>query len=155
MKFIADAMLGKLAKWLRILGFDVLYDSSMEDRQIIRTARDQERTILTRDTRMLQLRSIGDAVFIKSDDVFQQLLEMKKNLHLNDRGPAARCIVCNGSLNSVAEKDELKGLVPEYVYHNFKHFFRCSSCGKVYWDGSHYEKIREKLREVLKEECEN
>jgi uncharacterized protein len=155
MKFIADAMLGRLAKWLRILGFDVLYDSELEDRQVIRIARSQDRTILTRDTRLLQRRNIGNAIFIRSDDVFQQLLEMKENLDFGGSGLTTRCIVCNGGLSAVAEKNELKGHVPEYVYHNFDRFMRCNGCGKVYWEGSHYEKIRERLRKILKDESED
>jgi uncharacterized protein len=155
MKFIADAMLGRLAKWLRILGFDVLYDPALEDRQIIRIARDQERTILTRDTRMLQNRSIGNAIFVKSDDVFQQLYELREKIDFYAEDLAVRCVVCNGILEVIAAKGELKDLIPEYVYHNFEEFRRCSRCGRIYWEGSHYEKIRERLRDILRGETEN
>lgn len=155
MKFIADAMLGRLAKWLRILGFDVLYDPALEDRQIIRIARDQERTILTRDTRMLQNRSIGSIIFIKSDDVFQQLPELKEKVNFSATDRAVRCVVCNGRLHAVSEKGELKDLIPEYVYYNFEEFMKCSGCCRIYWKGSHYEKIRERLRNMLRGELEN
>ena len=149
MKFIADAMLGRLVKWLRLLGYDVLYYPDIEDRQLIKIAREQERTILTRDTRMLQCRGIGGSVFIRSDHVFEQLLEMKYILDFSGPERGERCIVCNGALQTVADREELKDLLPDYVYHNFYSFTRCDACGKVYWEGSHYKNIRERLREIL------
>jgi uncharacterized protein with PIN domain len=149
MKFIADAMLGRLAKWLRLLGFDVLYYPDIDDRQVIKISREQERTILTRDTRMLQCKAVRDAVFIRSDHIVDQLLEMKNLLAFQDPDLAERCTVCNKRLREVADRDEIKDLVPDYVYHNFSSFMRCCCCGKIYWEGSHYKNIRERAREIL------
>jgi len=155
MKFIADAMLGRLAKWLRLLGFDVLYYPDIEDREVIKISLEQDRTILTRDTRMLQCRGVRDAVFIRSDHISEQLLDMKDMLALHDSNPGERCVVCNGNLYAVSDRGELQDLVPDYVYHNFESFMRCSGCGKVYWEGSHYKKIRERIREVLRKSNED
>ena len=150
MRFIADAMLGRLAKWLRLFGFDVLYYPAIEDRQVIKIGLTEERTILTRDARMLQCKAVKNAVFIRSDHVFEQLLEIKDLLDFQDPDILKRCIVCNGSLYPAASREQVKDLVPDYVYHNFENFMCCSDCGKVYWEGSHYKKIRERLRQVLR-----
>ena len=155
MKFIADAMLGRLAKWLRLLGFDVLYYPTIDDRQVIKISREQGRTILTRDTRMLQCKAVKAAVFIRSDQIADQLLEMKNILTSHDPDLAERCAVCNNRLGAVADRDEIKDLVPDYVYHNFSCFMRCSNCGKIYWEGSHYKNIRGRAGEILRENHED
>lgn len=149
MKFIADAMLGRLAKWLRLMGFDVLYYPDIRDKELIKIAREQERTILTRDTRLVKSRGIKKPVFIESDDISDQLLQIKDKLNFCDASPLGRCEICNGSLSDVAEKKEIRDLVPDFVYHNFDSFVRCAACGKVYWEGSHYRKIRETIGEIL------
>jgi len=155
MKFIADAMLGRLAKWLRLLGYDVLYYPAIDDRQVIKISREQERTILTRDTRMLQCKAVRDAVFIRSDRIAGQLLEMKNILKVNGPDPGERCTVCNNRLAAVTDRAEIKDLVPDYVYHNFNSFMRCSFCGKIYWEGSHYKNILGRAGEILRENHED
>jgi len=143
-------MLGRLAKWLRLMGFDVLYSPDIQDRELIKIAREQERTILTRDTRLVKSRGIKEPVFIESDDVFRQLLQMKDVLDFYDSAPLGRCERCNGPLSAVAQKKEIRDLVPDYVYHNFERFVQCQVCANVYWEGSHYRKIREKIEETMR-----
>ncbi len=149
MKFIADAMLGRLAKWLRILGFDVLYYPVIDDRLVIKIAREQERTILTRDTRLVKQRGLRSPVLIESNNIFDQLLEIKDRLDFRDAAHSERCTVCNGILSSVSRKKEIKESVPDFIYHNFNDFIKCEDCGKVYWDGTHREKIRQKVKEIF------
>ena len=149
MKFIADAMLGRLAKWLRLLGFDVLYYRDIDDRDIVRIAREQERTILTKDTQLSKRKGLPGVIFVEEDDVFEQLTLIMERLDFNQVALSGRCAGCNGLLDEVTHKEEVKDFVPEFIYLNFPRFIRCRQCGKVYWEGSHHKGIRDKVRGVL------
>jgi uncharacterized protein with PIN domain len=149
MKFIADAMLGRLAKWLRILGFDVLYYPDIDDREIVRIAREQERTILTRDTRLTKRKGLPGVIFVEEDDVFDQLTLIKAQLDFSQVAFSGRCAVCNGPMDDVPQKEEVRDLVPDFIYLNSPGFMRCRDCGKVYWEGSHRKGMREKVKGVL------
>ncbi|MEJ2696293.1 MAG: Mut7-C RNAse domain-containing protein [Candidatus Sulfobium sp.] len=151
MKFIADAMLGRLAKWMRIFGCDVVYHPDIDDRQLVRISREQERTLLTRDTLLLKRRGLNNPVFIRSDDVRQQILEIRHMLKSCAELPLGRCAVCNGPLEGVPRKEEIRAAVPDYVYLSHDRFARCSGCGKVYWEGTHYGEIRKRVREISEE----
>ncbi len=146
MKFIADAMLGRLARWLRLVGFDTLYFADLSDAELIRLAKGQERTILTRDTGILK-RDVGGCVLIESDDPLEQLEQVLRELR-----PAPpremRCANCNGALEEVGRKEEVVDSVPEHVYRAHNRFLRCENCGNVYWEGSQYRKLRTKLKEI-------
>ncbi len=151
--FISDVMLGSLAKWLRIMGFDVLYSRTIEDCELVRIAKQQQRILLTRDTGIAGRKGLDNFILVKSDDTFQQLKEVLVVLHerslkvLPDR---SRCAECNGELHPVA-KGAVADEVPEHVFLSLDSFFRCSSCGKVYWDGSHKKHIDEKIRKIIEE----
>jgi len=149
MKFIADAMLGRLAKWLRILGFDVLYYPDIDDREIVRIAREQERTILTRDTQLTKRRGLPGVIFVEKDDVFDQLTVIRARLGFSQAAFSGRCAVCNGLIDEVLQKEEVRDLVPDFIYLNSPGFMRCRDCGKVYWEGSHRKGMREKVEGVL------
>lgn len=145
-------MLGRLARWLRLLGFDTLYYPDISDRRLLRVAREEERLILTRDTHLVKIKGIKDYLLIKANDSFKQLLEVIDALKLtaNSFQLLSRCVKCNGLLKNILDKNEIKDSVPEFVFINLNLFLRCSECGKVYWEGTHPEKFREKLSEVLK-----
>jgi uncharacterized protein with PIN domain len=149
MKFIADAMLGRLAKWLRILGFDILYYPDIDDREIVRIAREQERTILTRDTQLTKRKGLPGVIFVEKDDVFDQLTLIRARLGFSQVAFSGRCAVCNGLIDAVPQKEEVRDLVPDFIYLNYPRFMRCRDCGKVYWEGSHRKGMREKVEEVL------
>jgi len=155
MKFVADAMVGRLAKWLRLLGFDVFYYPEIDDKQVLKIAREQDRTILTRDTGLLKHRGLKDPIFIRSDKVLCQLIEIKDRVNFLNADPVGRCALCNGKLSRVTRKEDVRTLVPDFVYHNFQDFTRCGGCGKIYWEGSHYRKFKEQVRELLKREHED
>jgi uncharacterized protein with PIN domain len=149
MKFIADAMLGRLAKWLRILGFDVLYYPDIDDKEIVRIAREQQRTILTRDTHLTKRKGLPGVIFVEKDDVFDQLTFIRARLVFSRAAFSGRCAVCNGLIDAVSRKEEVRDLVPDFIYLNSPGFMRCRGCGKVYWEGSHGKGMREKVEEVL------
>jgi uncharacterized protein with PIN domain len=142
MKFIADVMLGKLAKRMRLLGFDVLYDRTLDDNEIIRLSLEQNRVILTRDTELAGRPLATNRVFIRQDAVKDQLRQVLETFMIESvPGPLTRCSVCNDTLLPITKQD-IKDIVPEYVYVNYSGFLRCVSCGRVYWEGSHVRNMR-------------
>ena len=143
-------MLGRLARWLRFLGFDTLYYSDISDSRLIRIAREQNRFVLTRDTRLVKIRAVKDYLLIKANDSYSQLLEVITTLNLRDFNPFSLCVECNGQLTRISDKTEIMDLVPEFVFLNFNLFLKCSNCGKIYWEGTHPQKFKEKLSKILK-----
>ncbi len=142
-------MLGRLARWLRLLGFDTIYNPDTSDTKLIRTAKEQERVILTRDTRLVRIKGIRDYLLIRTNDSFQQLLEVIHSLKLKDFHLLSRCVSCNGQLLRVLDKTAVRDAVPDFVFLNFHIFLRCKNCGKIYWEGTHPKMFRDKLAEVL------
>ncbi len=149
MKFIADAMLGRLARWMRFLGFDILYYPDISDSRLIRVAREQERLILTKDTRLIKIKGVKNYLLIKANNSYNQLPEVIETLKLKEFNPLSRCVECNGLLTRILDKIEIKNSVPEFVFLNINVFLKCSDCGRIYWEGTHPKKFREKLGEVL------
>ncbi len=146
MIFVADAMLGRLAKWLRFLGYDVLYFRDIDDRDLVRIARAEGRVLLTRD-RTLAERFNVRSMLIRSDGLREQLLEVFSRFPPGEGAPR-RCMKCNVPLEPVAEKTEVRDLVPEYIYIHHDLFQRCPLCGGVYWQGSHARNIMEVIEEL-------
>ncbi len=145
-KFLADHMLGRLAKYLRFLGYDTFYpDGRMSDDEILIIAREEQRIILTRD-RELALRSGG--FLVRSDDYHAQLKEVVNKFNLNADKMLTRCSVCNAILVPVA-KEEVKDKIPEYVYAHNKEFYLCPQCGRVYWYGTHTDKIKRVIEDII------
>ena len=147
--FIADAMLGRLARWMRFLGFDTLYFRDIKDSRLIRIAREQDRYILTRDTRLIKIKGVKNYLLIKANDSFHQLIEVIDTLKLSQFNPLSRCVVCNGMLTSVMKKHDIKDSVPEFVFLNMNVFLECTECGKIYWEGTHPKKFKEKLDKII------
>ena len=148
MKFIVDHMLGKLAKYLRFLGYDTYYPSGrMSDEEIMKIAAREDRVLLTRDKELAR-RSGG--IYIESDNYEEQIRFVIRKFNLNGDNMLSRCSVCNVPLKKV-NKEEVKGKVPPYVYEHNDEFYMCPKCGRIYWYGSHTKKIEEKLRELMEE----
>ena len=157
MKFIVDSMLGRLARWLRLLGCDTLYYPSIEDRRLIRIASEEDRVLITRDTRLVKMRGLKHFLLLHENDPFEQLKKVIITFNLNPSGlrkggfetrPYSRCSLCNTPLESIP-KEHAKPHVPEYVYQTSESFKQCPTCGKFYWKGTHPEKLRKKLMEIL------
>ncbi len=152
-RFIVDNNVGRLAKWLRVLGFDTLFINPIAGEDLLAIARREGRIIVTKDTAFLRRREVMDGrlrvVFVRSNDWLGQLREVLKALKLAapDRW-FSRCLECNSPLNPAA-KPEVAHQVPPYVYATQEAFRRCPSCGRVYWPGTHWERMRAELQTVM------
>ena len=133
--------LGTLARRLRLLGLDTVYEKDYDDRVIAARAAAEERILLSRDTGLLKHKNIIWGYWLRSQDGDQQLEEVRHRFSLDPHfRPFTRCLLCNG-LNEPVEKEQVSPLVPERTLLFFDEFFRCSGCGNVYWKGSHYDRM--------------
>ena len=145
MKLLCDHMLGSLARWLRFMGYDTAYPEPTSDRDLIDLARREERILLTRDKELAG--RVRDAVGIRSDDLDEQIREVAAVLPLRLIDPLSRCSLCNSVLLPVS-RDAIEELVPVGVRSRHEEFWRCPSCHRVYWQGSHWDKMVERLNHL-------
>jgi len=146
MKFICDDNLGKLAKWLRTLGYDTLFYSTISDQELIKRALDEGRIILTRDNHLIQMKAVQNYLLVKSDQPLEQLKQAVSHFKLKkDKDKLfTRCLVCNTPLKGI-EKEKIKQRLYPYVYKTQDNFVYCSSCDKIYWPATHIDRMKEKL----------
>ena len=148
-RFIADVMLGRLARWLRALGYDTAYDDAIEDAALVRRAVEEGRTILTRDRKLPREWRVAGVLVLESERPLDQLREVVARLGL---APPAelftRCLVCNGELVR-ADAEAVGAQVPSAVRRSRRAFVRCPDCGRVYWEGSHTRRMRAALDRAL------
>lgn len=149
-RFFADAMLGGLARWLRILGYDAAYDESVEDEALVRRALEEGRRILTRDRRLPDEWRVEGVTLVDAEEPMEQLREVVMRLELRPRRSAAftRCPECNAPLES-ADPAEVAPRVPDRVLEEQDRFRRCPGCGKVYWRGGHVRRMLARLSDLL------
>ena len=148
-KFIADEMLGKLAKWLRTLGYDTVYYHDGADSGLVQRALEENRIILTRDTELTERKLARNCIFIKSENVWEQFKQVIKELDLDTKSRLfTRCLICNAELTSVS-KDSISDLVPPYTYKTRDVFYKCPSCGKIYWSGTHKDSMLELINNII------
>ncbi|AEK73868.1 hypothetical protein GQS_09875 [Thermococcus sp. 4557] len=153
MRFIADMMLGRLARWLRLYGYDTLYGVEDDD-EIIRAALREGRVILTRDSGLAgraEKRGVG-VILLSSNSLEGQVEElMRFGLEFRELFPAnARCPKCNGLIRPVS-KEEVKDRVPESVYERYDEFYVCENCGQIYWPGRQWMEMLKIDRKLRKE----
>jgi hypothetical protein len=150
MKFLADSSLGRLSKWLRILGYDTVYCRGDADRIFLRKAEKEGRVVLTRRKDVLARQHPGIVLFVESDRVEGQLVEVLAKLGLNAE-PENRftvCLRCNEFLKE-AKREEVRSLVPDYVFRTQSEFRVCPKCRGVYWPGTHRERALSTLMRIL------
>lgn len=145
-RFAVDKMLGRLATWLRLIGCDTTYGSHLAGSSLIRHARTEARTILTRDHRVLRAATGLSVLFIASNDFRQQLCQVIHACHLDPFAALfTRCTACNTPV-AVVLKAQVEDQVPAYVFATHEGFARCPSCHRIYWPGTHDDRVREQLR---------
>jgi uncharacterized protein with PIN domain len=135
-KFIADVMVGKLARWLRILGLDVVYSNKSADDEIIQIAETENRVILTRDSGLTRRRTRAQSLLVASDNYRDQLRQVIDEFGLKDFNIFSRCLECNALLQAV-NKEEVFERIPPFVYLTQDRFALCPACNRVYWHGTH------------------
>jgi len=154
-RFLVDGTAGKLARWLRVLGFDVAYVSHCEPPAVAKLARQSGRVVLTR-SREVTDRLGGSSILLKSEHLRGQLEQVVESAGTDACSPFSRCNVCNRKLERV-EKETVRGRVPEFVYETQDAFSSCPECGRYFWHGTHYANMLEQVRLIVEgdhDECE-
>lgn len=141
-KFILDVHLGQLARYLRMLGIDSLYENDYTKDELVKLSLEQRRAILTRDRNLLKRNDITHGYWVRHEDPREQVQEVIERFHLeNEIKEFSRCMECNALLESI-EKENILERIPEKVKQFQNEFFQCPNCGKIYWKGSHYDKMK-------------
>ncbi|MEE8443022.1 MAG: Mut7-C RNAse domain-containing protein [Dehalococcoidia bacterium] len=153
-KFIVDMNVGRLAKWLRAMGYDALFVRDIDDGGLVRIAQWEERVILTRDRQLLERRVVTSgrirALFLRDDQFLLQLRQVTDELGLTDTNDFTRCIECNAMLLNM-DKAQVEERVPPFVFQTQEKFKECPDCGKVYWRGTHWQNMKQELARVRSE----
>jgi uncharacterized protein with PIN domain len=150
--FIVDSNAGKLARWLRMMGYDTLFFNSIEDGRLVDIALKEARVVVTRDTQIAKRRVAASGnvkvILSREDDPRRQLLQVMKELNLDCRETQfTRCLECNQILLP-RSKDEVEDLVPPYVFRTQTQYMQCPSCRRVYWQGTHWQRMKQALEEI-------
>ncbi len=150
-RFICDAMLGRLARWLRTLGYDTEYDDAIDDAVLVARGREEHRRVLTRDRALAKAWRVDGILVLEADDPMEQLEEVIRwlGLAVPDR-LFTRCTVCNTALEPL-DPAQARDRVPEKVHARHNSFAECPVCDRVYWEGSHAQRMRRRLADGLAE----
>jgi len=149
-KFIVDLNVGKLAKRLRMMGYDTVFINGLDDPELVRIALREGRILLTRDTGILRRRIVSTgkvkALLIDEGDVRTQLRQVVSTFNLEaDSRPFTRCMECNEPLVS-REKDEVREMVPPYVFATQDQYMQCPKCQRIYWRGTHWQRMNHEIQ---------
>lgn len=148
-KFILDVHLGKLVKYLRMLGFDTIYRNDYADHEIICLALAEHRIILTRDIGLLKVKTVTHGYWIRNQHPKEQVKEVLQHFDLySGIEPFNRCIKCNGTLEQIEKAVIIDQLEPE-TRKCFTEFYRCMDCGQIFWEGSHYDRMKEMVKMII------
>lgn len=151
-RFIADVNVGRLARRLRMLGYDTVFINGLDDNELVRFALKEERILLTKDTGILRRRIvfIGEvkAILIESDRVAEQLKQVVQSLELGpDFDSFSLCMECNEPLLN-RSKEEVRDLVPPYVFKTKDSYMQCPTCQRIYWRGTHWDRMTREVKEL-------
>ena len=153
-RFVVDGHLGKLARNLRLLGFDTVYERDADDRRLLEIMVSESRALLTRDRPLLMHSIARHGYCPRSPDSEEQTREVVKRFHLDPEGPEApgkftRCLECNGLLYPVRKDEVLSALADEpLTLQHYDEFYRCDTCGKIFWKGTHFEKLVHRIARI-------
>ncbi|MGB9740660.1 MAG: Mut7-C RNAse domain-containing protein [Candidatus Bathyarchaeia archaeon] len=151
MKFIADGMLGKLTRWLRMLGHNVKYSNKLDDAQLIMIAKKEHRVLLTRDLELYQQATAKgvNAIYLEGTNETERLAQLAKrfNILLEIDLKISRCPKCNAHVKPVP-KEKIENKVEKTTFKFYDEFWQCPKCGQVYWQGAHWTRIRKTLEEA-------
>ena len=153
-RFIVDHNVGKLAKWLRLMGYDTLFFKGSSDSQMIAMAMAENRVILTRDTQIMRRRVVANgrlkAILIQSDEPEQQMRQVMDTLRLDCQfQPFSICLECNQPLVE-RSREQVKDQVPPYVFQTQSQYMECPVCHRIYWRGTHWQAMTRKLEHLVK-----
>ena len=152
-KFIADCMLGKLCRWLRICGFDTFYSRQIKDPDLLMQAQEEKRVILTRDHALFKIcrKKNFPALLISHDHFEDQLKQVFQELNIQPPLTITqRCLNCNKKLQEV-NKTKIEDKIPAYIFNTEDKFHICPNCHKIFWPGTHWLRMKEKLEHIFKE----
>ncbi|MFC2018077.1 Mut7-C RNAse domain-containing protein [Chloroflexota bacterium] len=152
MKFIVDSNAGKLVRWLMMMGYDALFFNYIEDTSLVDIGLREDRVVLTKDTQIMRRRVVVEgqvkAILLQYDDPREQLHQVIKKLKLDcPLGQFTRCLECNHILLEIP-KEQVRELVPPYVFRTQTQFMQCPSCLRVYWRGTHWQRMKKALGEI-------
>ncbi len=148
-RFVADVMLGRLAKWLRIAGFDVLYSNRFTDDELVALSSREGRVLLSRDTRLLVRKSVREFIYLESDSVQDQIRQIFEATRTTELPRLlTRCLSCNETLGEIA-RERVRGIVPTYVYETQPRFKCCPKCRRIYWAGTHRQSVVRTLEALI------
>ncbi len=154
LKFMVDTNVGKLAKWLRVMGYDTVFFGGNDDWQMVITALDEGRVVLTRDTQIMLRGVVASgrlkAILIKSDEPEQQMRQVVETFHIDYQlRPFSICLECNQPLEE-RSKQQVEERVPPYVFQTQSQYMECPVCHRIYWKGTHWQAMTRELKKFIK-----
>ncbi len=153
-RFVVDMNVGKLAKWLRVMGYDTLFPRTGDDNDLVRIALREDRILVTRDAGFGLRRAVRNGqmlvVQVEADDLRSQLCQLVRDLKLNPVARFSRCVLCNEPLHPL-NKQDAAGRVPSYVFRNHCKFMECPGCRRLFWRGTHWSNMISELDQLYRE----
>lgn len=151
-RFIVDTNVGKLARWLRMMGYDALFINPIDDEGLIAIALKEKRVLITKDTQIMLRRVVTSgklkALLIEGDDAKDQLRQVARTMKLNQERKFTLCLECNEPLVP-RSKEDVHDLVPPYVFQTQSQYFQCPACHRIYWRGTHWQRMKRELEMLM------